>query len=342
MSKTQISIRKQKARRRTGDDEERRARKPRRPEKDTAGLAGLQQQVGNRVVQRLLDENGNVQRQAGGQGAKPNLLDPEMMAAAARRVIAQNEAPVRSWLEANTSRLRLLTMDELVAQVRGNVPEAARLADVEIQTLLQEWAARQDINIPMIPPLGTGSAGPSVQIPEAVKKAFSIAIDGVDVIRLPGGRLNISAKGATAKLRRSDIKLSWGGSLGIDIPMEGFHLAGTLDRNSWEITLSAPGETSLPDLSKLTDVFKEAETAMRGMIDATTGFGSLSDVPKVTKAASPHVAPVKEAVKALVDIAKAPGVSAGLSVRGPTPGGETPGGSTPSGITVTATVTIRF
>jgi hypothetical protein len=294
----------------------------------------LQHQIGNRAVQQAI-----VQREAkASSGFNP--LDPKVIGAAAQAAISASETPVRNWLGTNISRLRLLTMDELVAQVRRNVTEASRLGDVEIQKLVRECAAAQNITILTVPGPSAGQ-GLSIQLPDAVKKAFSIPVDGVNVVPLPGGRLNISAKGATAKLKRGDIKLSWTGSLGIDIPMERFQLAGTVDRDRWELTLSVPGESSVPDLSKLADVFQKAEMAMRGMVEASSGFKNLNDIPKVTKTISPHVKPVKDAVDALVQTAKSPSVSAGVKLEGPMSGAGTQPGSS-AGITVTATVTIRF
>ncbi len=292
----------------------------------------LQHQIGNRAVQQAI-----VQREA---AAGFNPLDPKVMEAAAKAAIEASEAPVRKWLAANTDRLRLLTMDELVAQVRRHIVEAGRLGNVEIKNLVREWAAARDISI-RVAPVPDAGPGLSVQFPDAVKKAFSVPIDGVDLVPLPGGRLNISAKGATAKLKRGDISLSWSDSLGIDIPIEHFQLAGTVDKEKWQVTLSIPGESSVPDLSKLADVFKEAERSMRGIVDASSSFADLKDVPRVTKAISPHVEPVKEAVDALVQTAKAPRVSAGVKLEGPMSGVETSSGSS-GGITVTATVTIRF
>lgn len=300
---------------------------------DASQLAGFQRQLGNRAVQRAL-----VQLQEA-PGPRFNPLDPAVIGAAARGVIEQNEAPVRNWLAANTNRLRLMTMDELVAQVRGNVATAGWLADAEIQSLAREWAAAQNITIPVVP--GAAPAGPAVQIPDAVKKAFSIPIDGVDIVTLPGGRLNISAKGATAKLSRADINLGWGGSLGIDIPLEGFQLAGKLDKDRWEITLATPGASSVPDLAKLADVFQRGEVALRGMIATTANLNKLDNVSQITAAVTPHIGPLKEAVQTLADLTDMPSVSGGISLGGSMRGGETPGGS-PGGITLSASLTIRF
>jgi hypothetical protein len=307
-------------------------------ERDPGSIATLQQSVGNRNLQLALVQLQNAPPQ------RFNPLDPTVIGSSVRAVVEANEAPVRDWLTANTNRLRLLTMGALVKQVRRNVPQASNLADVEIQNLAREWAAVHNITIPVIPVIAPTSS--SIQIPDVVKKAFSIPIDGVDIVTLPGGRLNVSASGATAKLSRAGISYKWGGSLGIDIPIEGFQLAGKLDKDRWEITFSTPGASSMPDLSKLSDLFKKSETAMRGIVTAVAGLGKQDDISKITATIIPHISPVKEGVQALVDIAKASGVSADVSISGPVRSSEElggqPTGSASGGISVNATITIRF
>ena len=302
----------------------------------------LQRQVGNRAVQRALAQRQIAQRQEGDAPKRGfNPFDPRVIDSAVRSVVAQGEAPVRNYLNANTARLRLMTMDELVAQVRQGVPGSS-LADGEIQSLVREWAGANNVTIPVLPL--AAPARPGLQIPDVVKKAFSIPLEGLDVIDQPDGRLNISVKGATAKLSRGELSLGWTGSLGVNIPIEGFQLAGKIDKNHWEINFSTPGESSMPDLTKLAEVFTKAETALRGILLTTARLNKLDNVAAITAAITPNIKPVKEGVQALVDIARAPSVSAGVSLSGPTQGEQVPssGGSNPGGITFSATLTIKF
>ena len=279
----------------------------------------------------------HIQRQSA-----PNLLDPALLASAAQKVINEGQAPVRSWLDANTENLRQRTMEELVARVRLNVPQAAKLADLEIQFVAREWAAARNILIPVVPPAGTVVTDPTLQIPDAVKNAFSIAVDGVNLTRSQDRKLIISVKGLTGKLKSSEINVGWGGSLGIDIPVKGFHLSGKVDKDTWEINLTAPGESSIPDLSKLADVFRKAETGLRDAISATSHLNTLDDPSKVMAAISSSIQPVKEAVESLQKISENPTVSVGITASGPTRGEQAPGGQSSGGVTVTATLTIRF
>ena len=341
MSKLHVPRQKSKVRQRKSRDED----KSIHPEKSLghAGLTvqALQHQVGNQALQRAL-----IQRQESGRPAF-NPLDPAVIGSAVRNVIAESEAPVRRWLDDNLGRLRLLSQEELVSQVRRNVPESNRLADVEIRRLITETANRMGFTVlpGVIPP--ARSADLTIQIPDAVKKAFSIATGGVNLIDQPDGKLNISVKGLTAHLGRQKLNIGWGGSLGIDIPIGGFELGAKIDKENWEVTLATPGASALPDLSKLASVFQRAESAMRRVVEATANLPNLSDTAAVKAAVEPHIEPIKEAVQALKDIAEAqqgPRVSVGITAGGPlSGGGEAPKvGERPSGFSITATLTLRF
>ena len=59
--------------------------------------------------------------------------------------------PLRRWLDINTSRLRLLSKCALTARVRSAVPESSSFADIEIHSVLNEWAAAHAFSIPRSP-----------------------------------------------------------------------------------------------------------------------------------------------------------------------------------------------
>jgi hypothetical protein len=346
MAQAHVFRRKKRRKAHKPENEERARFRPASPDKGRPGLIALQQQVGNRAAQQLLARGGAaaVQRQEASR-AGFNPLDPALIRAAAREVIAQNEAPVRRWLDQNLGRLRLLSLPEITARIRREVPEASRLADVELQSMAQAWARQHGFTLLTGP--GAAAPGPrlTVTIPEAVKRAFSIATSSVDIVQLPNGRVNISVSGATALLGRAQVKVGWSGSLGLEIPMEGFHLGGQLTKDRWELTLSTPGASSVPDLTKLTELFQRAETALRGIVAATAGFENLDNVGAVQAQISPHIGPVKEAVQTLKNLAAIPPVSVGITAGGPMPGGETttsPATAPPQGVSIQATITFRF
>src|SRR5260370_8147192 len=77
-----------------------------------------------------------------------NPLDPQVLSQAAGQVIAEEQTPVRQWLDSNTVRLSIVPKDQVVIQVKQNVPQAAKLADAEIQLLVNEWARRTHVPLP--------------------------------------------------------------------------------------------------------------------------------------------------------------------------------------------------
>jgi hypothetical protein len=114
--------------------------------------------------------------------------------------------------------------------------------------------------------------------------------------------VNIGVSGLTANLKRGDgsasLGISWGGTLGLEANSGPFHFSGELSKDKWEITLSFPQDTSVPDLSTLGKVFGDGERAVRNIAAATASFNDLNDAQKVGALIKPHVAAVEDTVKA--------------------------------------------
>src|SRR3546814_8859740 len=86
------------------------------------------------------------------------------------------------------------------------------------------------------------------------------------------------------------------------------------------MSLTFPGENYTPDLTRLSDVFGKGEKAMRAILAETASFERLEDIPEIARTVSPHLDPVKEAVKAAQGAAATkPGVSFGIEASGPGP-----------------------
>ena len=117
--------------------------------------------------------------------------------------------------------------------------------------------------------------------------------------------------------------ISWTGTLKLDAESGPFHFSGTLSKDKWEITLSLPQDTYIPNLSTLGTVFTEGEKAIGKMADATRSFNNIGDAAKVGALIKPHVAAIEDAVDAVSGIAKAPrkgGASFGFKLGSPDPG----------------------
>ena len=253
---------------------------------------------------------------------------------------------IQSYLERNKLRLILMSTSFIVVEVRSLVPGATLLREDDISSLVAVWMS---FNGPRVGPSPYAPASPASsdgRMVEAVKNAVSTVIDGVDITR-GAGKINISVSGLTAELKQGDRSLaigtSWSGTLGLEATSGDFHLTGELSSDRWQIQLSYPGDTFIPNLSTLGKVFGEGEKAMRGIIGSTAGFRNLSDIPRITEAVKPHMQPVKDAVEAAKGIAKAQpkgGVSFGFSLGSPDPmPGQT---GMPQGIQGQVTLTIRF
>lgn len=250
---------------------------------------------------------------------------------------------VRAYLEKNKQRLRMLSVDFIVWEVRLFVLDASLLLDSELRATVAIW---RSLNGPLYPlPIPTPSTAAESKLIEAVKKGVTTVIEGVD-LKHGAGKVNISVSGLTAELKQGDNRLaagvSWGGALGVEAETGNFHLSGELSAERWELKLSYPEDTAIPDLSKLGKVFGEGEGAMRKIIGATAGFRTLQDVSRIKEAIKPHLQPVKDAVEAVKGIAKAPAtrVSVGIGLGSPEP---LPGSTgIPRGVQGQVVLTVRF
>jgi hypothetical protein len=266
------------------------------------------------------------------------------------------EARIKAYLDANKGSLRFATIDQIVQQVKLFVfYGVSPISDDDVRKIVSRWAIFNPVWLLPEPPLDKPSAppaaGPTAPTPDsdfidAVKKAITTVSNGV-TIRKGAGSVNIGVSGLTANLKRGDgsasLGISWGGTLGLEANSGPFHFSGELSKDKWEITLSFPQDTSVPDLSTLGKVFGDGERAVRNIAAATASFNDLNDAQKVGALIKPHVAAVEDTVKAASGIAEADkkgGMSFGFKLGSPEPGpGEQ---SIPKGVQGTAVFTYWF
>ena len=227
-------------------------------------------------------------------------------------------------------------VDSIVKDVKlsvfyGTTP----ISDDFIRQVVVQWATfnapgllikPSTIGPPAPPAPGTPSTNSDSDLIDAVKKAVSTVSDGVTIGR-KGANVNIGVTGATANLKKGDnsaaLGISWGGALKLDAESGPFHFSGNLSKDKWEITLSFPQDTYIPNLSTLGKVFTEGERAVGKMADATRSFTNIGDVAKVGALIKPNVGAVQDAVDAVSGIADAPkkgGASFGFKIGSPDPG----------------------
>ena len=267
--------------------------------------------------------------------------------------IMNPEARVKAYLDANRGSLRFASIDEIVQQVQlyvfyGNSP----MADEEVRKIVARWAILNPVRLVPDPPAANppvaGSATPPLDsaFVDAVKKAVTTVVDGVTIGK-KASNLNIGVTGLTANLKQGErgasLGISWGGTLKLEARSGPFYFSGSVAKDKWEITLSFPEDTPVPDLSTLGNIFTEGERAVRNIAIATGNLTDITDAGTKGGQIKPHIAAVQSAVEAASGIAKADkngGMSFGFKVGSPEPG---PGEQTiPAGVQGMGVITWWF
>ncbi len=256
-----------------------------------------------------------------------NPLDPQVLSQAAGQVIAEEQTPVRQWLDSNTVRLSIVPKDQVVIQVKQNVPQAAKLADAEIQLLVDEWARRNHVALP------DGQSDQS-KIGTVALGALSMANEGVIVTRSPF-ETKVAITGITATLKTGDVDFE--ASLGINREIElavsygNFKFSTKLSSGKWSLTLSY-GTDDVPDLDGLAKTFSEGEKSLRRIAGDPA---SLSDPENASNA--------KEALDSLSNIVKSIPKRIEISAGSADSSGNIPGGGKQGGWQVMVKITVlRF
>ena len=247
------------------------------------------------------------------------------------------EDRIVAYLFANKSAVEYSTLDLVVLKIKTSLFFGmSPLSDDEIRVVVSKWAvfnapglvlrsASFDVPAPATPGSAPSPTADS-ELVNAVKKAVKTINDGVTVGK-KGANINLGVSGFTANLKDGQaalsLGLSWSGTLKLDAESGPFHLSGTLSKDKWEVVLSFPQDTYIPNLSTLGKVFSEGERAVGKMASATRSFSNISDASKVGAMMKPHVAAVQDAVEAVSGIAKASkkgGMSLGFKFGSPEPG----------------------
>jgi hypothetical protein len=270
------------------------------------------------------------------------------------------EARINEYLFTNKSKVEYSTVDLVVQDVKLNVFYGmSPISDAEIRAVIVRWATVYAIGMILRSPAGGTAPPPAPGAPstpsdselfDAVKKAVSTVIDGITIGK-KGANVNIAVTGLTANLKKGDksasLGISWGGTLKLEAASGPFHFAGNLSKDKWELVLSFPQDSYIPDLSSLGKVFTEGERAVWKMAEATRGFNNIGDAGKIGALMKPHAAAVQSAADALTGLknaSKKGGASFGFKVGSPDPGPGVVGGeeTIPPGVQGTLVFTYVF
>ncbi len=266
------------------------------------------------------------------------------------------EQRITAWLATNKSKIEFSTLNAVVQRVKLDVFYGMPpISDDEIRSIVTRWASIHAVGL-LMQPSPSGAPAPTTpakssppsdnELIASVKKAITAVTEGV-TIGHKGANINIGVSGLTGNLKKgvhsASLNLSWGGALKLEAASGPIHFQGTLSKDNWQITVSFPQDTYIPDLSQLSKVFSEAETAIGGVAEATKHFHSIQDSAKVGALIKPHVEKVGSAVDALGGIAKASpkgGASFGIQFGSPPAGPNDQG--IPGGVQGTIVFTYRF
>src|SRR5258708_15754601 len=245
------------------------------------------------------------------------------------------EDQIPMFLSANKSKFEYSTLDLVVQDVKAKLYYGmSPISDDEIRKIVSKWASVWAAGLGLRPstvgkspsPTPGGSGQPSdSELIDAVKKAVATVNKGV-TLGPKGSNINIGVKGLTANLNGGSdslsLGLSWAGTLKVQAASGPFHFEGKLSSDEWEITLSFPKDTYIPDASTLGKVFTEGERAIGKMAEATRSFDRINDVGKVGAMIKPHTAALTSAMDAATGLANANKKGApsfGFKLGSPTP-----------------------
>jgi hypothetical protein len=228
------------------------------------------------------------------------------------------EERITAYLFAHKSSIQFSTIDLVVKDVKLSVFYGmSPISDEEIRKIVVLWASFNCVGLVVSPSTAGTSATPTPGSPsasesemiDAIKKAVTTINDGVTIGKKEGNNINIGVTGLTANLKKGDssaaLGISWTGTLKLDAQSGPFYFSGTLSKDKWEITLSFPQDTYIPNMATLGKVFTEGERAVGKMAEATRSFNNISDSSKVGAMVKPYAGAVQEAVEAVSGIAKA-------------------------------------
>ncbi len=227
------------------------------------------------------------------------------------------EDRIIAYLSGHRGSIQSSTIDQVVKDVKLSVFYGmSPIPDDQIRKIVVQWATINAVGLLITQPAPGAPASSSGDLPtnsdsdfiDSVKKAVSTINDGVTIGK-KGANINIGVTGLTGNLNKGDSSVSLGvsltGTLKLDAASGPFHFSGTLAKDKWEITLSFPQDTYIPDLSSLGKVFSEGEKAVGNMAIAAKSFNNIGDASKVGALIKPSSAALQNAVEAVSGIAKA-------------------------------------
>lgn len=247
------------------------------------------------------------------------------------------EERIVKYLNGKRTAMQGRTLDEAVTYVKSDVFYGMPPIPVDqIRQAISRWAITNAPGMLVTVGGGNGGAGGGGTTPavvsnsefiDAVKKAVKTVADGVKIGN-DKNNVTILVTGPTVNLLDGAVTLesSWTGTLELGVNAGPLHFGGTLGTDQWQIQVSFPNDTPLPNAASLGKVFGEGEAAMRKLAKHSRRIKNLDDAKRVTALLKPEIAAVQEAADTLMSLAKNAGASSrggfevGFKIGSPPPG----------------------
>ena len=264
---------------------------------------------------------------------------------------------LRDWLLKNTDHLRVIPERDVILQARLALPEISEMDNGDISWEIHKWAEHHSF---FPANLGDTSTSPLFTVPGSpgaapVRAGDSDAIDSLKSFwktlqSVPteikwtgdGASAAVSVSGLIASLGQGNQKVQatagWDRTLELKTAVSGMTFSAKIApvNQNWNMTFTIGRQA--PNLSDLTNVFQQGESALRGVVSNVDKV-DLSNPSKTVQQFTPYVTPIKTAVDAASKIAaQRPGdISFGVSLKGGFQSAPAAGG-----ITATALFTVVF
>lgn len=246
------------------------------------------------------------------------------------------EERILNYLNAKRTAMQSRTLEQAVTYVKTDVFYGMPpIPADQIQQIIARWAITNApgmlVTVANVPAPGSaGASAPPVvtnsDFIDAVKKAVKTVADGVKIGN-DKNNVTILVTGPTVNLLDGAVTLesSWTGTLELGVNAGPMHFGGTLGTDQWQIQVSFPSDTPLPNAASLGKVFGEGEAAMRKLAKQSRNIKNLDDAKRITATLKPEIAAVQEAADALMSLAKNAnaskgGFEVGFKIGSPPPG----------------------
>ena len=161
----------------------------------------------------------------------------------------------------------------------------------------------------------------------SVRKVVKTVGAGVNLVGKADANVKLRVSGLTANLKGSDgfltVGASWGGSVVLKANKGPVYLDGEIGSDKWELVLSFPRDSYVPNLVTLPAVLQQGESSAGNIARSVGRLSKISDVRNITSQIKPDLAKVGDAFDAVSGIADTPkktGVSFGFKIGSPAPG----------------------